>query len=565
MRILSFFIAFILTACQEPQKTESANKSRIGLLTENAMVVTARPEASNIGLSILRKGGNAFDAMVATELALAVAYPYAGNIGGGGFMVYRTNEGKTGAFDYREKAPIKADRNMYLDENGKIIPGKSTIGGMAIGVPGTIAGIFAVHKKLGSLPMEELFEPAINLANTGVIITKSQERTLNNARESIIKTSGKNTLFSKAYKEGDTLKRNAFAQTLSRIKDNGRDEFYNGKTAKKMVEFLQENGSIINLKDLEKYQAKERKPVEFTYKDLNIISMSPPSSGGICMGQILKSIEPYDIKSYGHNSLKSIQLITEASRRSYADRSYFLGDPDFVDIPVDSLLDDAYLSQRMEDFTFEKATPSSEVDHGDMTMNYESNETTHYSIVDSSGNAVSVTTTLNGAYGSKLYSDELGFFFNNEMNDFSSKPGEPNMFGLIGAEANRIEPEKRMLSSMTPTIVEKDGNLSMVVGTPGGSRIITSVLQCILNVYEFDMSMKEAANAPRFHHQWLPDEIFFEKGFSDTLRNQLKQKGYSISDREARIFGSINAILVQDDGSLQAGAENSRDNTARGF
>ena len=464
-----------------------------------------------------------------------------------------------------KKRHCKQIEICILDENGEIIPGKSTIGGMAIGVPGTIAGIFAVHKKLGSLPIEELINPAIHLAKSGIIITKSQERTLNNARESIIKTSGENTLFSKAIKEGDTLKRKAFAETLSRIRKNGRDEFYKGKTAQKMVDFLQENGSIINLKDLEKYQAKERKPIEFNYKDLNIISMSPPSSGGICMGQILKSIEPYDIKSYGHNSLKSIQLITEASRRSYADRSYFLGDPDFVDIPVDSLLDDAYLSQRMEDFTFEKATPSSEISHGDMNMTYESNETTHYSIVDSYGNAVSVTTTLNGAYGSKLYSDELGFFFNNEMNDFSSKPGEPNMFGLIGAEANRIEPEKRMLSSMTPTIVEKDGNLSMVVGTPGGSRIITSVLQCILNVYEFDMSMKEAANAPRFHHQWLPDEIFFEKGFSDTLRNQLKQKGYRISDKKARIFGSINAILVQKNGSLEAGAENSRDNTAAGY
>ena len=579
MRLFFILIILVFTSCQNSKETTD----KTGLIAENAMVVTARAEASEIGLSILKQGGNAFDAMIATELALAVAFPFAGNVGGGGFMVYRTHEGQSGALDYREKAPMAAHRDMYLDDNKKVISKKSRIGGLAIGVPGTVAGIFAVHEKFGSLPMEDLIKPAIQLAQKGVLVTENQQNSLDYARALIIQTSGKNTLFSKSYKVGDTIKHNAFAKTLMKIKNNGRDEFYKGEVAKAIVEFLQKNGSIITLKDLEayqakwrkpvefqykdlkNYQAKWRKPVEFTYKNLNIISMSPPSSGGICMGQILKMIEPYDLKSFGHNSSESIQLITEASRRSYADRSHFLGDADFVEIPVDSLLSQDYLDERMADFSFDKATPSEDVSHGQISMIPESDETTHYSIVDSFGNAVSVTTTLNGAYGSKLYSNELGFFFNNEMDDFSSKPGEPNMFGLIGAEANSIEPEKRMLSSMTPTIVEKNGKLFMVLGTPGGSRIITSVLQAILNVYEFEMGMQQAADAPRFHHQWLPDEVFFEEGFSDDLFDQLKQKGYNISSEKAVIFGSIAGILVLNDGKLEAGADHRRDNLGMGF
>ncbi|MEX0997309.1 MAG: gamma-glutamyltransferase [Flavobacteriaceae bacterium] len=561
MRLIPFLLLLLLFSC----KTEQQPTKKTGLIAENAMVVTAREEASEIGLSILKQGGNAFDAMAATELALAVAFPFAGNIGGGGFMVYRTQDGQTGTLDYREKAPLAAHSDMYLDEKGEVIPGKSILGAMAIGVPGTIAGIFAAHEKFGSLPIENIIEPVISLARKGVVVTSVQERSLNRARDLIIQTSGENTLFSKVYKAGDTIKHLAFAETLTTIKNNGRDEFYKGETAKKIVDFLKQNGSIISLEDLEKYEAKWRKPVTFNYKDLKIISMSPPSSGGVCLGQILKMIEPYDLKSYGHNSLESVQLIAEASRRAYADRSYYLGDPDFVEIPLDTLLSETYLSQRMSNFTFEQATPSSSVSHGSIKMSQESNETTHYSIVDSFGNAVSVTTTLNGAYGSKLYSEELGFFFNNEMDDFSSKPREPNMFGLIGAEANKIEPEKRMLSSMTPTIIEKDGKLWMVLGTPGGSRIITTVLQTLLNVYEFEMTMQEASDAPRFHHQWLPDEITFEDGFSNTLFEKLKTKGYTTTQNEAQILGSITAILVLEDGKLEAGADKRRDNKGLGF
>jgi len=562
MRFISLLIGLGFISC----KTETPAETNRGLITENAMVVSARIEASEIGLQILKQGGNAFDAMIATELALAVAFPYAGNIGGGGFMIYRTSEGETGALDYREKAPLAARRDMYLDENGDIIPGKSTLGGSSVGVPGTIAGIFAVHEKFGSLPIETIFRPVIDLALKGVIVTEVQGKNLNQARDLIIKVSGQNTLFSQTYKAGDTIKHLAFAETLKRIKTNGRDEFYRGETAQKMVDFLRQNGSIIIMEDLEKYQAVWRDPIVFDYKDLKIISMSPPSSGGICLAQILMMIEPYDLKSFGHNSAEYIQLLTEAMRRAYADRGRFLGDPDFVEIPVEELLSNSYLSQRMSDFSFDKATPSYEITYGSIKMSKEKDETTHYSIVDQFGNAVAVTTTLNGAYGSKLYSEELGFFFNNEMDDFSSKPGEPNMFGLIGAEANSIAPEKRMLSSMTPTIVEKEGELWMVLGTPGGSRIITSVLQTLLNVYEFDMSMQEAADAPRFHHQWLPDKIYFENNTANAqVIDILQNKGYSISGREAIIMGSIAAILILEKDKIEAGADYRRDNAAAGY
>jgi len=562
MRFIFLLIGLSFISC----KTEIHTETYRGLIAENAMVVTARIEASEIGSQILKQGGNAFDAMIATELALAVAFPFAGNIGGGGFMVYRTTEGETGALDYREKAPLAAHRDMYMDENGDIIPGKSTLGGSAVGVPGTIAGIFAVHEKFGSLPIETIFQPVIELALKGVIVTEVQENSLRQVRDLIVKVSGNNTLFSKAYQTNDTIKHLAFAETLQRIITNGRDEFYRGETAQKMVEFLQQNGSIITLEDLEKYEAKWREPIRFNYKDLNIISMSPPSSGGICLAQILKMVAPYDLKSYGHNSAEYIQVLTEAMRRTYADRSQYLGDSDFVKIPVEELLSDTYLSQRMSTFTFDNATPSSEISYGNIEMTKEKDETTHYSIVDQFGNAVAVTTTLNGAYGSKLYSQELGFFFNNEMDDFSAKPGEQNMFGLIGAEANSIAPEKRMLSSMTPTIVEKDGKLWMVLGTPGGSRIITSVLQTLLNVYEFEMDMQQAADAPRFHHQWLPDELYVEdETLSWEVMKTLKNKGYTISQQQAQIIGSITAILILESGKMQAGADKRRDNAATGY
>ena len=549
-----FVLIAAFIACQAPKQQEI-----------QAAVVSARIEASEAGKTIMQQGGNAYDAMVATSFALTVVYPVAGNITGGGFFVYRSAEGEVGSLDYREMAPLGAHKDLYLDENGDVIPKLSTVGGMAVGIPGAVAGILEVHKKMGTLPLKQLMQPAIDLAEKGYVVTEKQAKSFKRYSELFVEVNGKDTFFAQEHQAGDTIVNPALAKTLRAIAEKGNEGFYDGWVAQAMVNKTQATGGILSLEDLKAYSPRWREPVQFSYKDLNLISMGPPSSGGICLAQLMQMVEPYNLKAMGHNSTEAMHVMVEAERRSYADRAHFLGDPDFVTIPQDHLLDKTYANERMQNFSTDKATLSSEVSHGNIIV-VERDETTHFSIVDKEGNAVSVTTTLNGAYGSKVFVDELGVFMNNEMDDFSSKPGTPNMFGLTGSKANSIAPKKRMLSSMTPTIVEKNGDLYMVVGTPGGSTIITSVFQTILNVYEHGMEMQEAVDAPRFHHQWLPDIVVLEPdSFDNTVVEELKSKGHTIEAKYSRIIGKVDAIHKNEKGQLSVGADTRGDDAAATF
>lgn len=554
MKIQILLLVSGLISCQTP-KTKDIQ----------AAVVSARIEASEAGKTVMLQGGNAYDAMVATSFALAVVYPVAGNITGGGFFVYRSADGEVGSLDYREMAPLAATKDLYLDTEGNVIPKKSTLGGMAVGIPGAVAGILEVHQKMGSLPLQQLLQPAIELAEKGYVVTQKQARSFNKYKDLFIEINGADTFFGRNLSAGDTIVNPALAKTLKAIAEKGNNGFYEGWVAQAMVNTTQATGGILSLEDLKQYKAQWRTPVQFSYKDLNLISMGPPSSGGICLAQMLQMIEPYDINSMGHNSPSTMHLMVEAERRSYADRAHFLGDPDFVSVPQEELMRKSYALKRMQNFSPEQATRSSEVSHGDILV-LESDETTHFSIVDQKGNAVAVTTTLNAAYGSKVFVEELGVFMNNEMDDFSSKPGSPNMFGLTGSEANSIAPKKRMLSSMTPTIVEKNGDLYMVIGTPGGSTIITSVFQTILNVYEHGMDMQTAVDAPRFHHQWLPDRIVLEpESFNDQIIEELQSKGHTVEAKYSRVIGKVDAIHKDEKGQLSVGADSRGDDAAATF
>lgn len=532
---------------------------------KNGAVVTAHPEASKVGVEILKKGGNAIDASIAVQFALAVVYPNAGNIGGGGFLVYRDSKGKTDALDYREKAPLKASEDMYWDKNGNAITDLSLYGQFAAGVPGTVDGMVKAHEKYGKLNWKELVQPAINLAQKGFKITKQQASELTNKHNDFVKYNSKtNALTSKSsWKEGDLLVQKDLANTLKLIQQKGRAGFYEGKTADLIVKEMKRGNGIISHEDLKEYQSVWRTPVSGNYKGLKVISMPPPSSGGIALVSLFQSIEDYPINKWGFQADSTIQVMVEAERRVYADRAEHLGDPDFIKVPQKQLLDKSYNVNRMKDFSFDKATPSSVIKAGEI-IGKESMETTHYVIVDKDGNAASVTTTLNNSYGSLVVVEGAGFLLNDEMDDFSVKPGTPNLYGLVGGKANAIEPSKRMLSSMTPSILEKDGKLFMVVGTPGGSTIITSVFQAILNVVDFGMTMQEAVAAPRFHHQWLPDQIDYEpNAISENVRESLKQKGYTLKERKP--YGRVEGILVNTDGTYQAGADPRGDDNAVGY
>jgi gamma-glutamyltranspeptidase/glutathione hydrolase len=532
---------------------------------DHAAVVSAHPEATKVGVAILKKGGNAVDAAVAVQFALAVVYPNAGNIGGGGFMVYRSKKGITDALDYREQAPQKASKDMYLDQEGNPVVEKSLFGALASGVPGTVDGMVKAHQKYGKLAWAKDLQPAIDLAEKGFAITSQQAEELNKNKAGFLKYNRLPVAFVKdsLWKAGDLLIQPELAATLKLIRDKGRAGFYEGIVAEAIVKTMAHTSGIITAKDLTTYQAIWRKPVSGNYKSYRIISMPPPSSGGIALLTLLKQAEKYPLNKWKFQRDSTVQVMIETERRAYADRASYLGDPDFFKVPQKALLDTNYINSRIKDIDFTKATPSTAVNPGKLP-GYESEQTTHYSIVDGEGNAVSITTTLNGSYGSMVVAEGTGFILNNEMDDFSVKPGSPNAYGLVGGVANAIEPGKRMLSSMTPTIVEQNGKLLMVVGTPGGSTIITSVYQTIINVLVFEQNMQEAVSAPRFHHQWLPDEVYVEDGALDPdTRQQLMAKGYKLITRGG--IGRVDAILVKPNGKLETGADPRGNDTAGGY
>ncbi len=563
-------LMLLFSACV-PKTNGTAYQIQKSLIADSAIVSTAHPLASAVGLQILRDGGNAIDAAIAVQLALAVVYPAAGNIGGGGFLMYRSGDGKeVQALDFREKAPAKAFRDMYLDAEGNVVNGKSTEGHLSAGIPGSVDGCWQMFQRYSKLKnWKRLVQPAVDLAAKGFRITQAEAEGLNGYRAGFIKNNTQRCVFVKkdstqTWKTGDLLRQPDLAATLTRIRDQGREGFYKGKTADLIVAEMKRGKGWIGLQDLANYHAVWRKPLLGKYRGYELIAMPPPSSGGIAMFQILKMIEPLDFSKIPFHSAEHIHLLTEAERRVYADRAKHLGDADYYPVPVEDLIDSSYAQKRFADFDPAKATPSSQIDGGVFPPK-ESKQTTHYSIVDAEGNAVAITTTLNAGYGSMTVVGGAGFLLNNEMDDFSAKPGVPNLYGAIGGDANAILPGKRPLSSMTPTIVTKDGKLFLVVGTPGGTTIITSVMQVIANVIDFKMNMTEATHAKRFHSQWLPDELYLEKGAVDEgVRRKLQSMGHKIVDWPG--IGLVESIMRRKDGKLEGAADNrAADDTVLGY
>ena len=620
-RLLAAALAAILlwtAGCTRPsvRTTPLEEQPATPVESRHGMVVSAKIEASQAGVEVLQQGGNAVDAAVATGFALAVTYPPAGNLGGGGFMVIRfadghkngdsgsgagqtgngagygrsgagygrSGAGQTGSetgqspapavttIDYREKAPAAAHRDMYLDDEGQAIPQLSRLGYLASGVPGSPAGLVMAHEKYGRLPLSEVMAPAIRLAEEGFLLSRRDAAGLNAQHDAFAQFESTAKYFTKSapdqrYEAGERFVQQDIAEVLRRIRDRGRAGFYEGETAELIAAEMARGGGWITMEDLAAYEALERPPLSGTYRDYRFFSMAPPSSGGVALAQLLNAVELYDVAGMGHHTASTTHLMGEAMRRVYADRAQWLGDPDYFNVPVAALIQKEYMRQRMAGFDPDRADSSEAVAYGD-PLAFESSETTHYSVVDADGQAVSVTTTINGSYGSKVVVDGTGFFMNNEMDDFSAKPGAPNMFGLLGSEANAIEPGKRMLSSMTPTIVEApSGELFMVIGSPGGGRIITTVFEVMANVIDHGMNIQEAVAAPRIHHQWLPDVLYYEaQALSEDARHGLERRGWTLSANNA--WGRADGIVVRRDteGVLyQGGADPRGEDAAVGY
>ncbi|MES1218923.1 MAG: gamma-glutamyltransferase [Bacteroidota bacterium] len=557
----------VFFACHTASKTENPAIDPFHftiqkkIISENGAVVSAHPLASKIGVEILKEGGNAFDAAIATQLALAVVYPNAGNIGGGGFMVARLAGGTLLALDYREAAPGRANRDMYLDSSGNPLNDKSVNGHLASGIPGTVAGLFAAAK-YAKLDFKKLIQPAIELAEKGFVLTEREAESFNDIQADLKKFNSVAPVFVKEvpWKTGDTLIQKDLANTLVRIRDNGSKGFYEGETAKLIVEEMKRGNGIVDYDDLKNYTAKYRDAHTFSYKGYTVVGMPMPSSGGVLLHQMMKMVEKRNLGSLGFHTPKSVQLMTEVERRAYADRAEYMGDADFYKVPVNKLTDDVYLENRMKDYDSTKAGSSVAIKPGQIK---ESEQTTHLNVIDKEGNAIAITTTLNNSYGSKTVVGGAGFFLNDEMDDFSIKPGVPNLYGAVGGEANAIAAGKRMLSSMSPTLVLKDNKPYIVVGTPGGTTIPTSVFQTIVNIIDFGLSTEDAVYKPKFHHQWLPDKLFVEKNFPQQTLDSLQKMGYTFGNREA--IGRTEVIKILPDGKFEVVADNRGDDDAEGW
>lgn len=553
-----FYITVLLSVSVSAQYTD-INIIKEVKVKQKGVIVSAHPLASEAGAKILKKGGNAFDAIIATQLALAVVYPQAGNIGGGGFLVATTSDGQKIALDYRETAPSKATFDMYWDKKGNANTDLSQNGRLAVGTPGSISGMFATMP-YAKLSFSQLIEPAIDLAEKGFAITEQEAKLLNDHKADFVKHNKNQTVFVKStdWKAGDILVQKELAQTLRRLQKNGEKEFYQGETARLIVNEMKLGNGIITSQDLKDYKTKIRKPLIFDYKGHEVISMPLPSSGGILLAQMLKMYSYANVNNPQQNSIETVQPMVEAERRAYADRAEYMGDPDFIKDQTEMLISDNYLKNRWTSYNSSQATASKDVGKI-INQPKESTETTHISILDKEGNAVSVTTTLNGLYGSKTVVSGAGFFLNNEMDDFSVKPGVPNMYGAVGGEANAIKANKRMLSSMTPTILLKDNKVKMVVGTPGGTTIPTSVFQAIVDVVDFGLNANFSVNAPKFHHQWLPETVAVETNFPEVTVKALENMGYKIERRKQ--IGRTELILVDDNKTIHAVADGRGDDS----